>query len=225
MGQVDMVFQTAQGFLAQIVAFMPRLFGAILILVIGWLIAKFLAFVVVRGLRLMRFDVVTSKAGVDGFLKEGGTKKTTIDILGVLVYWFVILITLLTTFNVLGLSVVAELFNRIALYVPKVIVAVLILAIGLYFARLVAEAVTTYARNVGMADAELMGRLSRYAIMAFVIIVTLQQVEVDASILNNAFLISIASLGLGLALAFGLGGQKWAAGALERFMQERGRKK
>lgn len=225
MGQVDMVFQTAQGFLAQIAAFMPRLLGAILILVLGWLIAKFLAFVVVRGLRLMRFDVVTSKAGVDGFLKEGGTKKTTIDILGVLVYWFVILITLLTTFNVLGLGVVAELFNRIALYVPKVIVAVLILAIGLYFARLVAEAVTTYARNVGMADAELMGRLSRYAIMAFVIIVTLQQVEVDASILNNAFLILIASLGLGLALAFGLGGQKWAAGALERFMQERGRKK
>lgn len=225
MGQVEMVYQTAQGFLAQIVAFMPRLLGAILILVIGWLIAKFLAFVVVRGLRLMRFDVVTSKAGVDGFLKEGGTKKTTIDILGVLVYWFVILITLLTTFNVLGLGVVAELFNRIALYVPKVIVAVLILAIGLYFARLVAEAVTTYARNVGMADAELMGRLSRYAIMAFVIIVTLQQVEVDASILNNAFLILIASLGLGLALAFGLGGQKWAAGALERFMAERGRKK
>lgn len=225
MGQVDMVFQTAQGFLAQIAAFMPRLLGAILILVIGWLIAKFLAFVVVRGLRLMRFDVVTSKAGVDGFLKEGGTKKTTIDILGVLIYWFVILITLLTTFNVLGLGVVAELFNRIALYVPKVIVAVLILAIGLYFARLVAEAVTTYARNVGMADAELMGRLSRYAIMAFVIIVTLQQVDVDASILNHAILILIASLGLGLALAFGLGGQKWAAGALERFMQERGRKK
>ena len=225
MEQVDLVFQTAQGFLAQIAAFMPRLLGAILILILGWLIAKFLAFVVVRGLKLARFDMITSKAGVDRFLKEGGTKKTTIDILGVLVYWFVILITLLTTFNVLGLGVVAELFNRIALFVPKVIVAVLILAIGLYFARLMAEAVTTYGRNVGMADADLMGRLTRYAIMAFVIIITLGQIDVDASLLNNAFLILFGALCLGLALAFGLGGQKWAAGALESFMQGRGRKK
>lgn len=225
MGQVDMVLQTAQGFLTQIAAFLPRLLGAVLILILGWLIAKLLAYVVVRGLKMARFDAVTSKAGVDGFLKEGGTKKTTIDVLGVLVYWFVILITLLTTFNVLGLGVVAELFNRIALFVPNVIVAVLILAIGLYFARLMAETVTTYGRNVGMTDADLMGRLTRYAIMVFVIIIALGQVNVGEALLSTAFLILFAAVCLALALAFGLGGQKWAASALERFMQERGRKK
>ncbi len=225
MGQVDVVFQTAQGFLTQIVAFLPRFLGAVVILIVGWLIAKALAFAVVRGLKLARFDTVTSKAGVDGFLKQGGIKKTTIDILGVLVYWFVILITLLTTFNVLGLGVVAELFNRIALFVPNVIVSVLILAIGLYFARLMSEAVMTYGKNVGMADAELMGRLTRYAIMAFVIIIALGQINVGEALLSTAFLILFAAVCLGLALAFGLGGQKWAAGALERFMQDRGRKK
>ncbi len=225
MGQVDVVFQTAQGFLAQIVAFLPRLLGAVVILIVGWLIAKVLAMVVVRGLKLAHFDTVTSKAGVDGFLKEGGIKKTTIDILGVLVYWFVILITLLTTFNVLGPGVVAELFNRIALFVPNVIVSVLILAIGLYFARLMSEVVMTYGKNVGMHDAELMGRLTRYAIMAFVIIIALGQINVGEALLSTAFLILFAAVCLGLALAFGLGGQKWAGGALERFMQDRGRKK
>lgn len=225
MGQVDLVFQTAQGFLAQIVVFLPRLLGAVAILIVGWLIAKALAFAVVRGLKLAHFDTVTSKAGVDGFLKEGGIKKTTIDILGVLVYWFVILITLLTTFNVLGLGVVAELFNRIALFVPNVIVSVLILAIGLYFARLMSEVVMTYGKNVGMHDAELMGRLTRYAIMAFVIIIALGQINVGEALLSTAFLILFAAVCLGLALAFGLGGQKWAAGALERFMADRGRKK
>lgn len=225
MDQVDVVLQTAQGVLAQVGAFMPRLLGAVIILILGWLIAKFLAFVVVRGLKLAHFDTVTSKAGVDGFLKEGGTKKTTIDILGVLVYWFVILIALLAAFNVLGLGVVAELFNRIALFVPKVIVAVLILAIGLYFARLMAEMVTTYGKNVGMGDAELMGRLTRYAIMAFVIIIVLGQINVGEALLSTAFLILFGAICLGLALAFGLGGQKWAAGALERFMTDRGRKK
>ncbi len=224
MQQVDMVFDTVRGFLNEIAAFLPKLLGAVVILILGWLIAKLAAYVVVRGLKLVRFDTVTSQAGVDGFLKQGGVKKTTIDLLGVLVYWFVILVTLLTTFNVLGLGVVAELFNRIALFVPNVIVAVLILAIGLYFARLVADTVTTYGRNVGMADTELMGRLTRYAIMIFVIIIALGQINVGEALLSTAFLILLGSIGLALALAFGLGGQKWAAGALEDFMSSRKKK-
>ncbi len=224
MQQVDMVFDTVRGFLSEIAVFLPKLLGAVVILILGWLIAKLAAYVVVRGLKLVRFDTVTSQAGVDGFLKQGGVKKTTIDLLGVLVYWFVILVTLLTTFNVLGLGVVAELFNRIALFVPNVIVAVLILAIGLYFARLVADTVMTYGRNVGMADAELMGRLTRYAIMIFVIIIALGQINVGEALLSTAFLILLGSIGLALALAFGLGGQKWAAGALEDFMSSRKKK-
>jgi hypothetical protein len=209
MQQIDTVLDTARGFLGKIVAFLPTLMGAIIILVIGWLVARFAAFVVVRGLKLVRFDALTESAGIDGFLKQGGIKKDTVDILGILVYWFVILITLLTTFNVLGLSVVADLFNRIALFVPNVIVAVLILAIGLYFARLVSETVVTYARNVGLQDADLMGRLTRYAIMVFVVIIALGQIRIGEALLQTAFLILFGAICLALALAFGLGGQKW----------------
>jgi hypothetical protein len=225
MEQVDMVFDTVRSFLGEIGAFLPKLIGAVVILIIGWLLAKLIAYLVVRGLKLMRFNSLTESAGVDGFLKQGGIKKSTIDIIGILIYWFVILITLLTTFNVLGLGVVAELFNRIALFVPNVIVAVLILAIGLYFARLMGETVVTYCRNVGITDADLMGRLTRYAIMAFVIIIALGQIKIGEALLSTAFLILFGALCLALALAFGLGGQKWAAGALEKFMQDRGRKK
>lgn len=225
MEQVDMVLDTVRGFLSEVGAFLPKLIGAVVILIIGWLLAKLIAYLVMRGLRLVRFNSLTESAGVDGFLKQGGIKKSTIDIIGILTYWFVILITLLTTFNVLGLGVVAELFNRIALFVPNVIVAVLILAIGLYFARLMGETVVTYCRNVGISDADLMGRLTRYAIMAFVIIIALGQIRIGEALLSTAFLILFGAICLALALAFGLGGQKWAAGALERFMQNRSRKK
>ncbi len=224
MQQIDTVLDTARGFLGEIGSFLPRLLGAIIILVAGWLIARFIAFVVVRGLKLARFDTLTENAGIDGFLKQGGIKKNTIDILGILVYWFVILITLLTTFNVLGLSVVADLFNRIALFVPNVIVAVLILAIGLYFARLMSEVVVAYARNVGLHDADLMGRLTRYTIMVFVVIVALGQIRVGEALLQTAVLILFGGVCLALALAFGFGGQKWAAGVLEDFMSTRKRK-
>jgi len=201
--------------------YLPRLIGAVLILVIGWLIAKLLQFVVVRGLKLINFDVVTDKAGLDGFLKKGGVRKSTIDVLGLLVYWLAILVTLLATFNSLGLTVVSELFSSIIQFIPNVIVAVLILTIGLYFARFVADAITTYTRNVGMQDAELIGRVTHYTIAIFVVIVALGQIHIAEAILYSVFQILFAGIVLALALAFGLGGQKWAADQLDKFTKSK----
>jgi hypothetical protein len=218
--QISMVVESVKSFLIQVGQFLPQLLAAIVILILGLLIAKFLHFIVVRGLKLIHFDVLTQTAGIDGFIKEGGIKKTTIDILGILVYWLVILLTLLTAFNSLGLGVVSELFRRVALFIPNVIVAVLILAIGLYFARFISDTVMAYSRNVGIVDAELMGRLTRYAIVIFVVITALVQVNIGTEILMDAFRILFGATCLAMALAFGIGGQKWAAGALEKFLKK-----
>jgi hypothetical protein len=218
--QISIIVESVKSFLIQVGQFLPQLLAALVILILGLLIAKFLHFIVVRGLKLIHFDALTQTAGIDGFIKQGGIKKTTIDILGILTYWLVILLTLLTAFNSLGLGVVSELFRRIALFIPNVIVAVLVLAIGLYFARFISDAVMAYSRNIGMADADLMGRLTRYAIMVFVIITALVQVNIGAEILLEAFRILFGATCLALALAFGIGGQKWAAGALDKFVKK-----
>ncbi len=223
MDQVSVVLESARSFLIQLGQFLPQLLGAVIILIIGWLIAKLLNFMVVRGLRLVRFNVLAELAGIDAFLRHGGIRKDTVDILGLLIYWLMILVTLLAAFNILGLSVLSELFKTLALFIPNVLVSVLILAIGLYFARLVSESIIAYGRNIGMADMEILGRLVRYAIITFVAIVALGQMNIGHKILYNAFYILFGAVCFGLALAFGLGGQKWAAGALERFVQERDR--
>ncbi len=215
--QVNVVLESVRVFMIELGQFLPKLIGAILILVVGWLIAKLLQFIVVRGLKTVGFGVITDKAGLDGFLKKGGVKKSTIDVLGLLVYWLAILVTLLTTFNSLGLTVVSELFSRVTEFIPNVIVSVLILTIGLYFARFVSEAITTYTRNVGMQDAPLIGRVTYYGIAVFVVIIALGQMRIADGILYPALLIVIGGIVLALALAFGLGGQKWAADQLDKF--------
>ncbi len=225
MDQVNLVVDSAQAYLVEIGRFLPKLTGAIVVLVLGWLIAKAARWAIVRGLKLVQFNVVTESAGVDGFLKKGGSRLTTIDLLGILGYWLLILITLLTAFNTLGLGVVSELLRRVALFVPNVIVAVLIIAIGLYFARLMAESVLTYCKNVGLEDAEILGRITRYAIMVFVVILALSQMDIGGEFLKNAFYIIFGAGCFGAALAFGLGSQKWAGEMLERFLQTRARKK
>ena len=200
----------------QIGTFLPRLLLAILILIVGWLLAKGVRFAIIRALRAVNFNVVTEKAGIDHFLKQGGAEIDTIRVLASLSYWLVILAALMVASNSLDLAYVTDLIGRIVLFVPKVMVAVVILVFGVYFARFVGAALTTYLRNIGVGEAGLVGRLALYAIVVFVIMIALDQMGLG-DIIRQAFLIIVAAIALGLALAFGLGGQKRAAELIERW--------
>jgi hypothetical protein len=217
MEKIDLALEPIRAFLAEVGAFLPRMILAVVILIAGWLLAKFLRFAIVRGLKAVNFNVLSDRAGVDSFLRQGGIKMDTLAILGALAYWFVILAALMVACNSLGLTYVTDLVGRVLLFIPRVIVAVLVLAFGAYFARFVATAVTTYLRNVGLEDAELLGRLTQYAIMAFVVLISLDQMSIGVDIIRQSFLILLSGVVLALALAFGIGGQKWAAELLERW--------
>jgi hypothetical protein len=217
MEEVNVALEPVRVFMHNLGDFLPKLLLAIVILILGWLLAKFLRLALVKGLKAINFNVLTGRAGIDGFLQQGGIKTDTTGIIGLLVYWLTILVTLVVAFNGLGLSYVTDLVSRIAFFIPKVIVAVLVLAIGSYFARFISQTVTAYSKNVGLEDAELLGRLSRYAILVFVVLIALDQVNIMGDIIRQTFLIILSGVVLALAIAFGIGGQKWAAGMLDRW--------
>ena len=217
MDRIEVMLEPLRVFLRQIADFLPRLALALVVLIAGWLIAKMVRFAISRGLRKVNFHVVTDRAGIDGFLRDGGISMDATDILAWLIYWIVILAALVVGFNMLGLAYVTDLLSRVLLFVPKVLVALLILAFGAYFAKFVGNAVSAYFRNVHMQDADLLGNLARYAILAFVVLISLDQVNVGGDIVRQTFLILLAGVVFALALAFGLGGQGWAAEMLERW--------
>ena len=217
MNQLEVMLEPLRVFLAQVADFLPRLALALVVLIAGWLIAKMVRFAIAKGLRKINFHVVTDRAGIDGFLRQGGIGLDATDILAMLVYWIVILTALLIGFNLLGLTYITDLLGRVVLFLPKVMVALLILAFGAYFARFVGNAVTAYCRNVHIQDADILGRLAQYAIIAFVVLIALDQVNVGGDIVRQTFLIMLAGVVFALALAFGLGGKDWAAEMLERW--------
>ena len=223
MEKIDVFLEPVRAFLMQVGAFLPRLALALAVLVAGWLLAKGARFAVVRGLRAINFHVLTDRAGMDGFLRQGGIERDTTDIFGVLVYWLVVFAALVIACNGLGLTYVTDLLGQVVLFVPKVIVALVILSFGAYFAVFVGATVVTYCRNVGIQDAELLGKLAQYAILAFVVLIALDQVNVGGTIIRQSFLIILAGIVLALALAFGIGGQRWAAELLERWWPRRTR--
>jgi hypothetical protein len=215
--QVSMLLEPARAFLMQIGEFLPKLLLAVIVAVVGWLLAKAVRFAVARGLRAINFHVLGERAGIDGFLKQGGIETDTVGILALLMFWLVILAALIIGFNGLGLTYITDLLGRIALFLPHVIVAVLIIAFGSYFAQFVGNTVANYCRNAQVRDAELLGTLARYAILTFVVLIALEHVSVGGEIVRESFIIILAGVVLGLALAFGIGGQKKAAQLLERW--------
>ena len=221
MNQLELSLQPLRAFLITVGEFLPRIVLALLVLLAGWIIAKAVRFAIARGLRAVNFNVLTERAGMDGFLRDGGIHTDTAGILAMLFYWLVILASLIIGFNLLGLTYITDLLGRVVLFLPKVMVALLILAFGTYFARFIGNAVTAYCRNVHIQDADILGRLAQYAIIAFVVLIALDQVNVGGDIVRQTFLIVLAGVVFALALAFGLGGKDWAAEMLERWWPRR----
>ena len=203
---VNMLLESIRESLHQIGVFLPRLLLAIIILIIGWVFAKAVRFAIVKALRAINFSVVTEKAGIDQFLKQGGADIDTVRVLGSLSYWLVILAAVMVASNSLDLAYVTDLVGRVVLFVPKVMFAVVILVFGAYFARFVGSALTRYLHDIRVGEASLIGRLALYAIMVFVIMIALDQMGLGDIIRQ--------------ALAFGLGGQKRAAEVIERWSRQ-----
>ena len=217
MNSLSMHLEPLRAFLFQIGAFIPRLLLAAVVVIVGWLVAKVVRFTVIRALRAINFHVLTERAGIDNFLRQGGMVSDTTTVFGVLAYWLVILAALLIAFNGLGLTYITDLLGRVVWFVPNVFVALLILAFGAYFARFVGDAVTTYGRNVNLQDAFFLGKLAQYAVLIFVVLIALDQVKVGGDIVRQSFLIILGGVVFALALAFGLAGKDWAAERIEHW--------
>lgn len=217
MDQVDVLLEPLRVFLTEVGVFLPRLAIALVVLIGGWILAKLARFAVVRALRAVNFPILTDRAGIDGFLRQGGIQSDMTALFGVIAYWLVILAALIVAFNGLGLAYVTDLLGRVMLFVPRLIVALLVLVFGSYFGRFIGNAVMAYCRNVGVRDSDLLGDLAHYAVLAFVILIALDQMQVGGDIIRQSFLIILSGIVLALALAFGIGGSRWAAALLERW--------
>ena len=206
-------------FATKITAFLPKLIGAIIIFVLGLIIARVVNFGVQKLLKLMRFDTATEKIGIQEFLKKGGIVKAPSEILGLLVYWFIMILIIIASLDALGLPIVSDLLNKIFLYIPNVVAAVIVLVLGFLLGNLLSGVVRTAASNTGLKHAEGLGKLSLYAIVFFSGAIALIQLGIGKEIVVYAFGIVFGAAALALALAFGLGGREVAAEYLKGWLE------
>lgn len=195
----------------QIQLFLPRLLGALLLLALGWLVARLVRSVLIRLLRALRVDVIAERVGIEDFLLRGGVRFTTVTLIAQIVYWGLFLVVALSTFNVLGVPVPASTIEQVAGYLPNVLVALIIVIFGSLLAQFARGALQTYLNNIGMEGAGAFATLAQAAILTFVVTLALGQLRIGGAVLVSAFQLAFGGLCLALALAFGLGGRDWAA--------------
>lgn len=221
--QLDVFVASLTSFWTQLASFIPQLLAALLLLFVGWILANLARTGVIKLLDLLRFDSLADKTGIEAFLKQGHVDISLGRLIANLVYWVIIFIVIVTVANSLGLHLVAELFNKIVLYIPNVIVAILVLVFGILIARIMNRLVFAYLTNIGVQGALTISTLSEYAMIIFVVFVALEQLEIGTTLLTAAFQIGFGAIGLALALAFGLGGREWAAGVIKRMTEREGK--
>ena len=217
MQNIDVLLEPLRGLLQQVGAFMPRLVLAPAVLFGGWLLAQAFRFSVVKALRAINFHVLTERAGIDGFLQQGGTDKDTTDLVGWLAYALAILASLVVAGNSLGLTQVTDLLGQVLWFLPRLLVALLVLVFGSYFARFAGSAVERYCAGAEIADGTLLGRIARYAVMVFVVLLAVDHLQIGGGLIQETFLILLTGVVAALALAFGLGGRRRAGELIERW--------
>lgn len=202
------------------VAVLPDIALALLLLVAGWLLAKLIRRLAIRAMKAARVDELAERSGLDDFLVQGGVELTTITLIGGALYWLILAAVFIALLDALGLRTAEVLLNRLANFVPNLVVAVGILVFGSLLSRVVGGLVFSYLSNIGTAAAEPIGAMARYALLVFVVFMAAEQLAIRTEVLVSAFQIAFAALCLAAALAFGLGGRDWAEKVINRYTRK-----
>src|SRR5499427_6546478 len=205
----------------KIAVFLPNLFMAFVIIVVGWVICNIIKRVVSRLLRICHFDTLADRAGIRQVLDRGGIQQTPSDILGLLVFWFLFLIVIVTTLETLNLSGATDTLHTIYLYIPKIVAALVVLILGLYFANFLDTVVRTSCANAGLEQAASLGRAAYLGTVIFVVAGIFEILDIASEIVIWAFILVFGAVCLALALAFGLGGRDVAGRYLEKWLEQR----
>jgi hypothetical protein len=209
--QIDIFLTSLNEFWTQIAIFFPKLLAVIVILLFGWICAKVACIGVKRILELTHFDKFADKSGLEAFMQHSEFNLTLSGVISMVVYWLVILLFIITGANTLGLTEVAEMLHHLANYLPKIIIAILVLIFGTLLARFINRLVFAWLHGIKFEGALAISTSAEYAIQIFALFVALEQLDIATQLITALFVIIFGAVFLALAIAFGLGGKEWAA--------------
>ena len=210
------VVQALGDLYAKTLSYLPNLIAAIIVVIIGWLLAIFLSKLILNILTALKLDHLANQLGLNN-LSQTVDKKLSLAALGAwLVKWFFFLGSFIAAADILGLQEVSTfLYQDVLGYAGHVIVAMAILLLGMLAANFFGELVNGTVKASGLHKSEALGAVAKWAILVFAVIAALSQLQIATAFLQDLFRAVIAMLAIAGGLAFGLGGRDHAKKVLD----------
>lgn len=211
--------------MAMFLSAIPKIIGFAVILIVGWFLASLAERAVAAVLRAVKFNDLSQRSGLAGFIHKMGTETDSSGMIGLVAKWFIRLIALVVAFDALGLPAVSEVLQDLLLWLPNVVVALVVLVIGGLAARALSNLVRGAAGEAGLSNASLLAKVASALVWAFAIVVAVNQIGIATALVNTLFMAFVGAIALGLGLAFGLGGRETAGQILAKWYargQEKG---
>lgn len=191
--------------LSALINFLPQLLAAIIILLIGLLIASWIKIIIKKILQAVKFSQLTKNTAIETFLEQAQIKLKIEELVGEIIRWLIILVFFITAVNIVGLTTVSIFLTSILAYLPRVFSASLIFAVGILAAGLVESVVKGAVSSLDVATGRLVAKISSYTLVIFTSLIAIGELGIAERYISTLFIGFVAMLSLGLGLAFGLG--------------------
>ena len=188
----------------EIMRILPGILAAVLLLLVGWLLAKIFSRLITRLFRLLHFDKLASRINELQWMQKAEYKIVPSKIIGKFVYWVILLLFIITATDTLGWVAVSQSFNQLITYLPQLFGAIIIFVVGFYLSNLIKDFIKTTLQSFEIASASLLAETAFYIIMIIVSITALEQAGVETSLLTSNITLIIGSFLLAFAVAFAI---------------------
>lgn len=207
-GEAMMTSMTAA--LALFLAAIPKIIAFVLIVVIGWFIAKLVASGIAVVLRKVNFNTMAERSGLSGFINSMGVRCDAAGFLGETAKWFIRLLALIVAFDALGLTAVSQVLHQFLLWLPNLVVALVVLVIAGLAANWLSALVRGATAQAGVSNPNFVETIAKVAVWGFGIIIAVNQIGIAETLVNTLFMGLVGAIALALGLSFGLGGRDTA---------------
>ncbi len=197
--------------------FVPKLLIAVILFFIGWYIASIIGRAFAQVIGALKIDHLFRSAGIEKVLERAGTQLSVGGFIGAVVKWFIIVVFLMTSLQIVGLTQVNEFLRDVVIsFVPQVLIAALVLILGSVLAEAARKLLSGSAKAAHVKSADMIGTIAFYAIWVFALIIALSQLGIAPAFMQILFTGIVFMLALAGGLSFGLGGKESAARTLDR---------
>ena len=202
------------------IGFLPALLGAIIILIIGLIVAAGLGALVERLFDALKLDKLVGKAGVEKYFKRAGMNLNVSRFFGRLTYWFMIIAFVLAAADILGFAALSAFLRAVLLYIPQVVVAALIMLAAVLVANFLRSLVKASVLGAKLNSANFLGTLTWWAVVVFGVFAALSQLGIAVTIINSLVTGFVVMVALAGGIAFGLGGKDYASHLLNKLREQ-----